>query len=62
MQAEVRWAQGSLTDKWEPEQLGWASGSCREDRVKSLETQTAPPLLCLRFCKPCALLFLHLCP
>ena len=49
-QAEVRWAQGSLTDKWEPEQLGWASGSYGEDRGKSLEAQPAPPLLCLCFC------------
>lgn len=37
MQAEVRWAQGSFTNKWEPEQFGWASGFSGVDRVKNLE-------------------------
>lgn len=48
-QAEVRWARGSLTDKWEPEQFGWAAGFSGANGVKNLKTQTAPSLLCCCF-------------
>lgn len=50
MQAEVKWAQGGLTGKWGPEQLGQASGFSAVNGGKHLETQTATS--CLYFCSP----------